>query len=162
MDATTMPLTHSLLVNVIDRFPEVQFVEAEDFSWSPDKQTVFYVATEENADALLLHELGHSLLGHHDYQRDIQLIGMETDAWEKATTLAKEFSVSIKDDTIQDHLDTYRDWLHERSRCPECEATGHQVGRLQYRCLACMSEWRVNEARTCQLRRYRLNTKAPR
>jgi hypothetical protein len=157
-----MPLTNSLLANISGRFPHLSFAEANDFLWSPDTKTIYYNLDDENGTALLLHELGHAQLDHHDYARDIQLIGMEVDAWQQAKLLAREVAVAINEDVQQDHLDTYRDWLHDRSCCPECDATGHQVGRQQYRCLACLSEWRVNEARTCQLRRYRMTTKTPR
>lgn len=97
-------------------------------------------------------------LGHQDYDKDIRLIQMERDAWAYATaSLAARYNVDISDDTVQTALDTYRDWLHARSQCPSCQATGVQVKQHTYKCLACSRLWKVNEARLCALRRYKLN-----
>lgn len=153
MDATTMPSTH-LLPRLQHDFPAISFVADQSFLWSPQQTTVFYDPSDASCDGLLLHELAHGLLEHHQYSRDVQLVAMETEAWTKASDLAKIYGVTLEEDAIQDHLDTYRDWLHARSRCPSCEATGLQQQRLAYRCLACGHEWRVNEARVCALRRY--------
>lgn len=135
-------------------FPAFTFVEGDSFSWSPNTRTITFNLLEEDAPSLLLHELGHAHLGHTEYLRDIALLGMETDAWQQARVFAKAYKVTLDDDQIESHLDTYREWLHKRSLCPSCEATGLQVGAKQYRCLACDNEWRVNEARLCALRRY--------
>lgn len=153
-----MVLTRSLLDKLVADFPDITFREHETFLWSPDKNAVFYDPVDPDAVALLLHELSHALLGHHDYRRDIQLLVMETEAWEKAQQLADTYEVTMSDETTQGHLDTYRDWLHARSRCPQCEAIGHQISPSGYRCLACHHQWTVNEARTCQLRRYSAKT----
>ena len=151
-----MPLTRSLLDKLISDHPQITFAEGEDFLWSPETATVYYVVDESDADALLIHELAHGLLEHKEYSRDVQLIAMETDAWEKASALAHDYQLNLDDDTVQDHLDTYREWLHARSTCPSCEATGHQSGNNTYTCVACLGNWRVNEARICALRRYQL------
>lgn len=127
---------------------------AERFSWSPEKQTVFYNELDEEGIELLLHELSHGLLGHHDYQRDIELLAMETAAWERAAELAKQYEQKINSDVSEKHLDTYRDWMHARSTCPTCEATGYQTKKDTYSCVACGGSWRVNEARLCGLKRY--------
>ena len=154
----------SLIHKLKTDFWQLNFLPAEQFSWSPVTKTVFYAANEPNAPLLLLHELGHATLEHHDYQRDISLLAMETAAWGVAAELASTYKVRMSDDVIQDHLDTYRDWLHARSTCPECGATGYQTEARQYRCVACSHEWRVNEARGCALRRYqvRASIKEPR
>ena len=149
-----MALTPSLLKQLKTHYPSLTFVEGDDFQWSPQLHTVIFDPTHETADSLLLHEVAHSLLNHNDYSKDVALLAMETDAWEHAKTLAPTFSVALDDDDVQDHLDTYRDWLHARSTCPRCEAIGYQKGPRLYACVACAHEWRVNEARTCALRRY--------
>ena len=154
-----MALTPSLLARLSADFSHLSFKESDQgFSWSPESSTVSYTAGDPLADALLLHETAHSQLGHHQYLKDVELLGMETDAWEKALELGAAYGVAITDDHIQSHLDTYREWLHERSRCPACTATGQQTGIRLYRCLACTHEWRVNDAKVCALRRYSLNT----
>jgi len=148
-----MPSTVSLIQRLKDDFPQVAFAPGAEYMWSPDDQTVYYA---ENADspAFLLHELSHGLLGHADYERDIELVAMERAAWDKALGLSTEYNVTITDELVENALDSYRDWLHARSTCPRCEATGVQIKKQVYSCPACSNTWRVNEARICALRRY--------
>lgn len=144
----------SLIHKLKTTHPDISFIQAEQFSWLPSTKTVFYDRSAPNASLLLLHELSHALLDHKEYRRDIELIAMETAAWEKAKTLADELSIRAQENAIQDHLDTYRDWLHARSTCPNCSANGYQTASSEYACPACTHTWKVNEARTCALRRY--------
>lgn len=136
-------------------FPQFTFKAGDQFRWAPDTRTIYFdQASTDNAS--LLHELSHALLQHTSYTRDIQLIEMERDAWQYATEqLAYHYAVDITDDTVQDALDSYRDWLHARSTCPTCRATGVQTGKQHYKCLACATTWKVNDARVCALRRYK-------
>lgn len=156
-----MRLTPSLLGKLHASFPEITFEAADEFLWSPEKTTVFYNPADDHAPALLLHEVGHAALQHRTYNRDIQLLAMETAAWTKAGEIAKKLRIPLSDTAIQNHLDTYREWLHQRSTCPHCQAIGHQITGISYRCVVCGGEWTVNEARTCQLRRYRTTQRAP-
>lgn len=149
-----MPSITSLVSRLAADYPDMSFVAGERFHWQPDKRTVVY-SEDSNDTASLLHEVAHGLLDHHDFTRDITLIEMERDAWEyAATTLAPQYQLNITPDVIQESLDTYRDWLHARSICPLCHATGVQIQRQRYRCLACKSEWTVNDARQHALRRH--------
>jgi len=146
----------SLTDTLAQQFPEFSFVASDEFRWSPDSQTVTYDRASDDL-AALLHELSHAILGHKDYKRDIELIGLERDAWRYASEkLAKAYRVTVSPDEIEDSLDTYRDWLHARSTCPRCQATGIQVKKHEYKCPACFQKWRVNDARVCALRRYKL------
>jgi hypothetical protein len=152
-----MPSTSSLITKLAHDFPAYTFIPANEFLWSPRKQTIFY-ASASNDTASLLHELAHAILGHASYDKDVELLDMERDAWHHATSsLASRYTVSISPDQVEDSLDTYRDWLHARSTCPSCNATGIQTKRGNYRCIACRMEWRVNDARICALRRYKLS-----
>jgi hypothetical protein len=108
----------------------------------------------QTKEVFLLHELGHATLGHSDYNKDIELLSLERAAWDQAELLAQQYNLSINENLIEDHLDTYRDWLHSRSLCPQCSFTGLQTGNAQYSCPACHAKWRVNQARTCGLKRY--------
>ena len=158
MAATTMPSINSLVKQLAADFPQFQFVTGDDCRWHPETQTVTYTTTSRPAE--ILHEVGHACLAHQDFSRDIQLLAMERDAWQYATTtLAPKYAVTITEESIDEALDSYRDWLHARSLCPQCGATGVQSGRAGYRCLACLTTWRVNDARQCALRRYQ--TKNP-
>jgi hypothetical protein len=150
-----MHTTNSLAVKLRTAYPQFQFLEDKEFRWSPQEKTVFY--REDGNFHELLHELAHAVLGHTTYGKDMQLIEIERDAWDYAAiSLAPLYNLIIEDDHIQEALDTYRDWLHARSRCPTCSATGVQTKTSYYRCVACGNHWRVNDARNCMLRRYSL------
>jgi hypothetical protein len=149
-----MPSTPSLLSKLQKAYPKISFTLGDRFAWSPDAHTVIYDQADLDNNGILLHELAHGLLEHHDYSKDVELVAMETEAWNKALEIAPTYSIKISEDIVQDNLDTYREWLHARSTCPECEATGYQSGKKEYTCVACGHIWRVNEARICALRRY--------
>ena len=151
-----MPSTHSALLSQLKQdYPDLSFTESDTFLWSPAKKTIYYKLDDPDTSALVLHELAHAILGHNDYHRDIELIAMERAAWDYARgQLAPAYHCHITEEFADSTLDTYRDWLHARSTCPTCGATGLQVKQRLYRCLACGHSWRVNEARTCALRRY--------
>ena len=152
-----MPLTPSLLHSLQTDFPNITFRESGAFSWSPLEKAVSYVADEPQADALILHELSHAILEHEQYPKDIALLAMETAAWDHAKELAKSYNAAVSEDIAEESLDTYRDWLHARSTCPTCKATGYETARLTYACVACGGSWTVNEARLCALRRYKIH-----
>lgn len=153
MDVTTMHSTVSLIQQLKADYPRLSFAKGSDFSWSPSNATVYY-KQEPGSDPFLLHELSHGLLGHSEYGRDIELITMERAAWDKASELAAIYGRAIDESLIETTLDSYRDWLHARSTCPACQATGLQTKKCIYTCPACSHSWRVNEARVCALRRY--------
>ena len=132
----------------------LNFTQGTTFGWDYSTHTVTYDPSRRKCDAYLLHEVGHAILGHQGYQTDTQLLEMERAAWDKARELADMYQIIIDDSDIEESLDTYRDWLHSRSLCPHCNSTGLQAASNHYRCAACQHEWRVNEARTCALRRY--------
>lgn len=154
MVATTMPSTLSLLNQLRNDYPQIHFTRGDHFRWSSETKTLFYTNSESN-QASLLHELAHAILEHKNYSRDIELIRCERDAWHFAQhTLAVTYDVIVTDEMAQNNLDTYRDWLHARSTCPACSATGIQNTINTYSCPACRHTWKVNEARNCALRRY--------
>lgn len=136
-------------------FAQFEFVRDEAFYWSFKKNSIFYTE-ESNFEAKILHELGHALRGHRSFEKDIDLLKMELEAWEKAKIIALEYGVKISQNLIEDHLDTYRDWLHRRSLCPNCQINGFQMKNGDYRCPACESEWRANSAKFQELRRRKI------
>lgn len=152
-----MAKTNSLVNSLKLSFPAIRFTASDDFRWSPEEGTVYYTADKGEDAATLLHETAHGVLGHDEYSRDIDLLKLERDAWTHAQAiLGPQFNIVIDDSLIEDALDSYRDWLHARSLCPDCKQTGVQTARDTYRCLACDKAWRTNEARRCGLRRYRV------
>lgn len=131
-------------------FPQFAFRESDVARWSPPEKTIFFA--ESSAD--LLHELGHALLNHADFAQDVELLHLERDAWEKARELAPRYGFAITDDAIENALDAYRAWLHQRSLCPKCGQTGLQNREdFSYHCLNCGAKWIANDARSCGLKR---------
>ena len=149
-----------LLSQIEHDFEEFSFIPGEEFAWSPEQHAIIHPEMITDVDtAQLLHELSHGILGHAKYARDISLIDMEREAWKYAVDILApryDLPLAMDDDVVQNALDSYREWLHERSTCPECSAVGLEVAKQQYRCINCQSEWRVNEAKHCELRRYRI------
>lgn len=160
MAVTTMEQITSLIQHLLTdstRCPHLEgisFESSDTFKWHAQSKKITYDPYAENAAAYLLHEYAHALLGHSDYSHDITLIEMERAAWDQAVTLGERYGTGIDFDIIESSLDTYRDWLHARSTCPTCDATGVQSAKSAYTCLSCHTTWRVNDARTCALRRY--------
>ena len=152
MDATLPQKVCSLIDKLRQDYPEISFEESITTAWSPSEKTVFYQG--ESSVNTILHELGHGLLMHTEYNRDIELLKLEFLAWQKAKEISVKYAIKITDTEIENHLDTYRDWLHARSTCPSCQTTGLQDTENSYKCLTCHHKWRVNQARTCALRRY--------
>jgi hypothetical protein len=128
------------------------------FCWSPRQQVITYRAAPHPTELdewALLHEAGHAQLGHKTYNSDLELLLLEVAAWEKAIETAASLGVVIDEEHIQDCLDTYRDWLHQRSNCPVCKNTCLQVSASTYRCHNCTTEWRVSTSRFCRAYRRR-------
>lgn len=155
MAVITMQLT-KLNNHIISTFDYI-FTSGETFMWSPDKKTIFYRPAKQIEDIWsLLHEIAHAELGHTTFGLDIELVSHEAQAWKHATAvLAPRFNLIIDGDYVEDHLDTYREWMFARSACPTCGQTGLQTQNT-YRCINCRCSWRTNEARLCALRRTRL------
>lgn len=140
-------------------YPEVKFRKnSSRFSYQLRNgiPTVFLGEPQPNYSLLTLHELGHGLLKHKDYKVDVGRIKIESAAWERAkTVLLKYHSMAFDEDGkvidkklarilpewdedfVQEKLDTYRDWLHARSRCKKCGLTGYQTEDGTYHCPRC-------------------------
>lgn len=139
--------------------PGLTFLLSKDFYWSAKSQTVYYAHNGLSSDTWsLLHEASHALLNHNSFHSDFQLLTMEMEAWEKAKELAAHYEITIDTDHIEDCLDTYRDWLHKRSLCPNCAIKSLQTSPNQYKCLNCATSWQVSKTQKCRPYR-RLQTK---
>lgn len=148
-----MPMTKSKpdFNYLISHYPDIKFLAGAVNKWQPQEKTILY--TEPVDFAIVFHEISHAILKHDDYSRDIELLRKERDAWKKAQQEARSVGYDIDTDIIEDHLDTYRDWLHSRSTCPNCSTNGVEIEKQIYRCLECNQQWKVNDARNCQLKR---------
>lgn len=142
---------------IIADYPNINFVEDNEFYWSAISQTVFYDASEVNTTRgtfRLLHELGHALCEHQSYSSGIQLLKLETQAWSKAQEIAKKYNILIDEGQIESCLDSYRDWLHLRSTCPTCQTVAIENLPDQYHCFNCFQKWKVPKDQ--RSRHYRL------
>jgi hypothetical protein len=146
----------SLVAKLQKDFPNLHFEQGEDFYWSPAHSTIHFAPIRTPEEELtLLHEVAHALLGHSHFDRDLDLIRIEREAWDHVRdTLGPRYGINASEDDIEDMLDTYREWLHARSTCPQCRLTGIQTDSAKYHCVGCGHDWRVNDARRCGLRRY--------
>ena len=151
----------NLVQTLLHSYPQFAFrQDSHFFRWSPKEQTIYYASQETSEDAWsLLHELGHALLQHSSYEQDMELLEKEVAAWQKALILGEEFAVTIDPDHIQNCLDTYRDWLHKRSQCPQCTSQGLQKPSGEYFCINCGHTWLVSKERLCRPYRRQSNKK---
>jgi ribosomal protein L37AE/L43A len=119
-------------------YPDFKFYRAKKSKWSPGGKTIFYGADP----AELFHELAHATLGHAHAGSDVERLKMERAAWTDAKKIAAEFGVEITNDDVEDHIDSYRLWLHRRSLCPSCHYTGvEDLKTHKYRCIMCGNTW---------------------
>ncbi len=117
-------------------FAELRFVAGRKFAFRPPRTVV--IGPEEPNDSLLfLHELGHVVSGHYAYRTDVARLRIEAEAWAAARKLAAEYEVEWDEDFAQEQLDSYRDWLHRKSRCPRCGLTRYQTPDGVYHCPKC-------------------------
>ena len=154
--AATTTAFNNLLQQLRADFPELTFVAGDRFQWSARSATVTYDTSNPEHLAVLLHETAHGVLGHDSYLYDLDLIQLEREAWSTAIELGARYDVPVDEVTVEDALDTYRDWLHQRSICPQCGSNGVQTRAYTYACVICHQNWRVNEARTCGLKRTKI------
>ena len=117
-------------------FKEFNFRTGKKFKFRPPK-TIIIGPTEEGDSLLLLHELGHALCRHRDFDTDAKRLKMEREAWEKARELACKYNIPFDEDLMENELDSYRDWLDQKSRCPKCRLTRYQTPDGVYHCPRC-------------------------
>ena len=117
-------------------FQTFRFVFGKKFTFRPPK-TVVIGHEEPFWRLLILHEVSHGVCKHKSFRMDVERLRMENEAWEKARELAVLYNIKINEDLIQGELDTYRDWLHQKSRCPKCGLTRFQTPDSLYHCPRC-------------------------
>ena len=145
-----------LVEQLQNHYPSISFVPGGSFIWSPAENIVTYDLTDKKPGAFaysLLHELGHALLEHNNFTSDISLVIIERDAWDMAEKIAVDYDVRIPSEHIESCIDTYRDWLHARSLCPNCQQCGLQTSKTSYSCVFCRHHWAVSESRLCRVTR---------
>ncbi len=146
------------LVNTLQLdFPQINFQTGEYFKWSASEKTVYFNPHDNDDGTFLLHELAHAILDHQDFDLDVELVRKEAEAWDMTITkLADTYEVEVDQTEAEMSLESYRHWLHQRSKCPDCGTNGLQSKNTHYKCVACGCSWRANDARICGLKRYRV------
>jgi hypothetical protein len=134
-------------------FKDITFQPSEKFRWAPESKVVFYNQESTHADWSLLHEVGHVICEHKNYNSDIGLLKMEVQAWQKARELAKKYNLEIDNKHIEKCLDSYRDWLYKRSSCPVCSQAGIEKNTGVYQCINCKKKWQVTPEKFCRVYR---------
>ena len=117
-------------------YPELRFREGAKFAFRPPR-TIVLGPSQPFWGLLALHEVSHAVLKHKGFKMDVERLKMESLAWEKAKELADRYNIEVDEDFVQGELDTYRDWLHQKSRCPVCGLTRFQTPDSQYHCPSC-------------------------
>lgn len=149
---TSLP-SDKFLQQVTSLVPQARLRESEVFMWSPKDKTIHYAAQHLGSPSgqwSLLHEAAHAALGHRNYESDFELLQLEVAAWTQAKQLGATLHIEIDTNHIEDCLDTYRDWLHQRSTCPTCGNGGIQHSSREYRCHNCLTTWHVSPSRFCR------------
>lgn len=144
------------LSTIRNDYSQFSFHSADNFYWSPRENTIYYKEGSLSSGIgffQLFHELGHACCGHTTFHSGIELLRIEAQAWQKATEIAKLYKIKIEATYIEQALDSYRDWLHQRSICPQCDTVSTETAPHQYHCFSCTQNWSVPDHQ--QTRRYR-------
>lgn len=130
-------MLNSLLKQLQNDYPEFVFrPSGKKYLFRPPR-TIVLGPDKKMPELLLLHELSHAVLQHFSFDTDIKRLKMESDAWAKTKELAKKYGVEVDDDYIEDQLDTYRDWLHAKSKCKKCGLTRFETPDGKWHCPFC-------------------------
>ena len=129
-------MLNSLLSKLQNDYPHLIFKASTKFTFRPPR-TILFNPADPNFTQLILHELGHATLKHFTFSTDLERLKMERAAWEQARSLSKIYHISLDDDLVESELDTYRNWLHQKSTCKKCGLTRYQTRDGRYHCPHC-------------------------
>ncbi len=126
---------------IIEQYSDLRLKEGKKWAFRPPR-TIIYEKMGIDCrlneyKMLLLHELGHALLRHRNFRTDAERVKMERAAWEKARELSKKYNAEYDEELVEERMDTYRDWLHQKSLCPQCGLTRYQTVDGEYHCSFC-------------------------
>ena len=97
-------------MDLLQNFPELNFVPERFFSWSPQEKTIYFDPRRLRGNTgkiALLHEIGHAKLGHTLYKYDMQLLNMELDAWDYVRQEAAQFGLTVDEKHIAECINSY-------------------------------------------------------
>lgn len=144
-----------MVQTLTQQFKQVAFKPGDLFMWSPQDNTVYYETDrleDKQGQLALLHEVAHALLAHQTFVYDVELIRKEIEAWRKTRELAGTHGLDFDEEYCHTCLESYREWLYRRSRCPQCHEAGVQTDD-KYHCFVCGQDWQVSDNRCGQLYR---------
>jgi hypothetical protein len=144
----------NILPKIKQDYPEINFQQGDSFFWTPKDKKITYATHQDIAEHgvwSLLHEVSHAQLEHKTYENDFELLKIESSAWQTAKKIGKKYGVNIDLEHIQDCLDTYRDWLHHRASCPNCDVVTIQRDDGMYQCFNCRTAWKVPKSPLCRV-----------
>ena len=136
-----------LIEQLIQDYPDFCFRTGKKFAFrfafgaKNAKPTVFLGPPQPYFALQTLHELAHGLCGHKDWSNCISRLKCEREAWERAKTLFFKYQKLIPDpwneDFVETSLDTYRNWVHQKTLCPVCGLTRFQDENGIFHCPEC-------------------------
>ena len=155
----------NFLQKLISDYPQFRFCLDQkrfSFRYNEPKSAIFIGPPQPFFALQTLHELGHALSHHKDYTTHIKRLKIESEAWEVAKTVLENYQEQAKNlqnssnpseksagkelesilpewdqGYVEDCLDTYRDWLHTKSKCKRCGQTRYQTKDGKYHCPFC-------------------------
>ena len=141
---TTIPKNaQAFLIALTEAYPDFSWQLGTRFKYRPEKT----IMIDQNSPApwpyfalLTLHELGHALSHHKDYKTDVERLRIESEAWQRAKreiTAHPNWGVAYDEEFAEYELDSYRDWLHQKSKCKKCGLTRYQTTDGKYHCPQC-------------------------
>lgn len=122
-------------------YPDFSFKPGKKFFFRP-KKSIFYIESNDNFRLLLLHELSHALLGHFYFSKSIERLQIERDAWDKTRELCKIHNVPFDESFAETELNTYRDWLHQKTLCKTCGLSCLEVNSESLYCPFCQKYYK--------------------
>lgn len=141
---TSMPENaQAFLLTLKTEYPDFVWQLGNRFKYRPEKTIII----DQNSPApwpyfalLTLHELGHALSRHKDYKTDVERLKIEAEAWQRAKreiSAHPEWHLTYDEDFAEGELDSYRDWLHQKTKCKKCGLTRYQTADGKYHCPQC-------------------------
>ncbi len=131
----------AFLETIKKTYPEFTFRPGRKFLFHPPK-SIRYLESDENFRFLLLHELSHALLGHFSFNRSLERLQIERDAWAKTRELCSLHSVTFNEELAETELNTYRDWVHQKTLCKHCGLSCLEVSSESLYCPFCQRKYK--------------------
>ena len=132
------------LAQVSSDYPQFNFRPSTRFRFRPPATIYYDSSVASHFNLLLLHELSHALLGHFSFASLAERLQCERDAWQKTAQLCQEYRLPYDSAYAEANLDTYRDWLHQKTRCKTCGSTCLELDQHQLFCPFCQKTIKIS------------------